>query len=167
MIKHNKFGALCTDLPKAFCVFITQTCNSQTWCIWFQSYCSSQCTVISLKEHKELKETVFTVHVKGILCGVLQGYIFGPHLLNIFLCNLFLITKNNEFGSYTIDNSRYTAGETPENVSRNLEKEAKKYFKSFTERKPIQIYTVSFPTIQNKQKAKLVKKLRAPWNKDW
>ena len=46
----------------------------------------------------------------------------------MFLCDLFLIIKNAEFGSYAIENSPYTAVETPEKVFRKLDKETKKYF---------------------------------------
>ena len=46
------------------------------------------------------------------ISGVPQGSILGPLLSNIFLCDLFLEDKNNDFANYADDTTPYSVGST-------------------------------------------------------
>ena len=60
-----------------------------------------------------------------------QGSILGPLLLNIFLCDLFLIMENINNASYLDDSTRYTTGNSIEEVIQKLENFAKALFQWF------------------------------------
>ena len=49
-------------------------------------------------------------------------------LVNIFLCELFLVVTNIDFASYADDNTPYTTDENAAKVIDQLEKEAKSLF---------------------------------------
>ena len=44
-----------------------------------------------------------------ILFGLLQGFILGPLLFNIFLANLFLVLNKTDFTNYARNNRPYTS----------------------------------------------------------
>ena len=68
-----------------------------------------------------------------ILSGVPQGFILGPLLLNIFLCDLFLIMESIDIASYADDNTPYTTGNSMEDVIKKLENAAKTLFQWFSD----------------------------------
>ena len=70
---------------------------------------------------------------EGIMIGVPQGSILGPLLLNIFLCDLFLITENIDNASYADDSTPYTTGNSIEEIIQKLENAAKTLFQWFSD----------------------------------
>lgn len=63
------------------------------------------------KNSKELTvNVVISIDLGKKLCGVPQGFVFGPLLSNIFLWYLFLIMDNIDIASYADDNAPYTTG---------------------------------------------------------
>ena len=63
-----------------------------------------------------------------IMFGFPQGSILGPLLFSIFLCDLFLITENNDIASYADDNTAYTTGNSIEEVIQILENAVRTFF---------------------------------------
>ena len=53
----------------------------------------------------------------GILFDVPQGFILGPLLFNIFLCDLLLEFENNLFANYADDTTPCTVGENTEVIT--------------------------------------------------
>ena len=68
-----------------------------------------------------------------IMFGVPQGSIIGPLLLNIFLCDLFLIMENVDIASYADDKTPYTTGNSIEEVIQILENAAQPLFQWFSD----------------------------------
>ena len=62
-----------------------------------------------------------------------QGYILGPLLFNIFLCDLFLIMENIDIASYADDNTPHTTENSIEEVIQKLENAAKTLFHWFSD----------------------------------
>ena len=57
----------------------------------------------------------------------------GTILFNIFLSDLFLVTKEAEFTSYVDDNTLYDAGNTIEDLISSLKESSEKLFKWFSD----------------------------------
>ena len=67
-----------------------------------------------------------------ILFGVPQGFMLGPFLFNIFLCDLFFIVNETEFASYTDDNTPFISDKNIDDVIRTLENKSMRLFKWFS-----------------------------------
>ena len=61
------------------------------------------------------------------------GFMLGPLLFNVFLCDLFLIIDNINFASYADDNTPYTTDESATKVIDMLEIVAKSLCKWFSD----------------------------------
>ena len=129
----KSFGALLTDLPKAFnCLshdpLITKL-NAYGFNMsalrFVHSYLKNrmQRTKINL-EYSSWEEIMF---------GLPQGSILGPLLFNIFLFDLFLVMENSDITSYTDDNTPYTTGNSVEAVIQKLENTVQTFFQWFSD----------------------------------
>ena len=70
---------------------------------------------------------------KDLLFGVPQVSILEPLLLNIFLSDLFLLTKDVDITSYPDDNTPYIVGDNMDYVITALQNAAASLFKCFSE----------------------------------
>ena len=68
-----------------------------------------------------------------IMLGAPQRSIVGSLLLNIFLCDLFLIMENIDIASYADDITTHTTGNSIEEVIQNLEDASKTLFQWFSD----------------------------------
>ena len=58
---------------------------------------------------------------EAILSRVPQGFILGPHLFNILMCDMVLILKGTYFTGYTDDNTPFVVRDNIANVIKALE----------------------------------------------
>ena len=106
------FGALLTDLSKAFdCLshdLLTAKVNTYGFSMaalrLVQNYLSNRKQRTKISSWAE------------ILFGVPQGFMLGPLLFNIFLCDLFMMMNNTELASYADDNTSYAVGNNIEEL---------------------------------------------------
>ena len=104
---ERNFGALLTDLPKAFdCLphdLLLANLNAYGFSLLtlrlVQSYLSNR------KQRTKINSEFSSW--EEILFGVPQGSILGPLSFNIFLCDLFFIMNDVEFASYADDNTPF------------------------------------------------------------
>ena len=130
--KGSSFGALLTDLSKAF------DCLSHEHLIAKLHVYGFSLNVLRLV-HSYLtnRKQITKINTKyssweEILFGVPQVSILGPLLFNIFLCDLFFIMNETEFASYADDNTPFASGQSIDNVMRTLENDSVRLFKWFS-----------------------------------
>ena len=131
--KGKSFGALSTDLSKAFDCLSPELLLAKLHAYgfsnvalrWNHNYLtnSKQKTKVNLS-HSLWEEILFVVP---------QGSILGPLLFNIFLCDLFFIMNETDFASYADDNTPYTTVNTIDEVIQSLEHDSVMLFKWFSE----------------------------------
>ena len=120
--KGKYFGALLTDLSKAFDCISHELILAKLHAYGFSlralrlihSYLTNR------KQRTKVNGKYSSWEV--ILFGVPQRSILEPLLLNIFLCDLFLIMKETSFASYADDNAPYVTAENLDEVIKSLEK---------------------------------------------
>ena len=123
----NEYGALLTDLSKAFdCLphdLIVAKLHTYGFSIESLKLINSYLT----ERKQRIKMNDQFSSSLDIVVGVLQGSILGPLLLNIFLCDMFLFCNDIEFASYAEANTPYCIEKTSEEVISQLEKSPKSF----------------------------------------
>ena len=101
----NKYGALLTDLSKAFdCLphdIIVAKLYAYGFLIEPLKLINSQLT----ERKQSIKMNYQFSSWWDIVVSVPQGSLVGPFLFNIFLCDVFLVCNDTEFASYADDNT--------------------------------------------------------------
>ena len=127
----NEYGALLTDLSKAFdCLphdLIVAKLHAYGFSIDSLKLINSYLT--ERKQRVKINDQ-FSSWL-DIVVGVPQGSILGPLLFNIFLCDMFLFCNDIDFASYADNSTPYCIGKTPEEVISQLEKSSKSIFEWF------------------------------------
>ena len=131
--KGSSFGALLTDLSKAFHCLLHELLIAKLHAYGFSL--NALRLVHSYLTNRKLRTKINTKYSSSeeILLGVPQESILGPLLSNIFLCDLFFIMNKTEFASYADDNTPYTSGQNIDNVIRSLENDSVRLFKWFSD----------------------------------
>ena len=131
--KGKSFGALLTDLSKAFDCLSHELIIAKLNAYGFSL--SALNLVLSYLTERKQRTKINQAYSswEEILFGVPQGSILGPILFNIFLSDLFLVVNNVDIASYADDNTIYTSGENIDEVIFSLQESSKKLFKWFTD----------------------------------
>ena len=114
--KGDSFGALLTDLSKAFDCLSHELVTGKIAAYDFSRSALNLIYTYLFDRIQRTKISIFYSSWQDILSSIPQGSILGPLLLNIFLCDLFLMIKYIDFASYTDDNTPYTTDESAEKI---------------------------------------------------
>ena len=124
----KKFGALLTDLSKAFDCLPHELIIAKLNAYGFKLPALK--LIHSYLSHRKQRTKVNLAYSSWdeILFGVPQG----PILFNIFLRDLFLVISNTDFSSYADDNATYDSGNSIDDVISSLQESAEKLFQWFS-----------------------------------
>ena len=104
---NNKaFGVLLTDPSKAFDCLSHDLLTAKLHAYGFDLASLKILQDYLTNRKQKTKVDLFYSSQEKILPGVLQGFILGPLLFNIFMCDLFLILKTTSFTGNADDNTR-------------------------------------------------------------
>ena len=126
--KGNVFGALLTDLWKAFDCLSHELIIAKLNPYGFNLAALKLVRVTCQKDDKELNLINLTVHEKKFSPGYRKDQ-FYP----IFFECLFLVVKDVNFANYAHDNTIYQLGRNVDNVINDLQLSAKKLFRWFSD----------------------------------
>ena len=131
--KGKSFGALLTDLSKAFDCLSHELLFAKRHAYGF-SIAELRLIHSYLKNRRQrTKINMSFSSWEEIVFEVPQGSILGPLLINIFLFDLFFIMKETDFSSYAVDNTPYRTVDTIEEVIKLLERDSTMLFKWFSD----------------------------------
>ena len=130
--KGKSFGALLTDLSKAFDCLPHELLIAKLHAYGFSlsalrlmySYLSNR------KQRTKINESYSSW--EEILYGVPQGSILGPLLFNIFMCDLLLTVNDIDLANHADDNTSFVFGNNPIEVLKCLEDASDKLFEWFS-----------------------------------
>ena len=130
--KRSSFGALLTDLSKAFDCLSHELLIAKLHAYGFSL--NAPRLVHSYLTNRKQRTKINTKYSswEEILFGVPQGSILGPLLFDIFRFDVFFIMNETEFASYTDDNTPYTSSQNVDNVIRTLVNDSVSLFKWFS-----------------------------------
>jgi hypothetical protein len=128
---RNVFGALLTDLSKAFDCISHDLLIAKLKAYKFNNNAIKLVfDYLSCRKHRTKINNSFSSWAE-ILYGVPQGSILGPLLFIIYISDMFLIIENVDFSSYADDNSPFVVGKNFEEVKHMLENISEKLFDWF------------------------------------
>ena len=130
--KENEFGALLTDLSKAFDCIDHKLLIAKLF--WYGTSPSSLNLIFSYLSNRTQRVKLKTSYSDKsfIEYGVPQGSILGPLLFNIDLIDLFFECDDSEIASYADDTTPYSCADGIPSVITQLQSTASKLFSWFT-----------------------------------
>ena len=131
--KGKLFGALLTDLSKAFDCLPHELLLAKLQAYGFSIAALRLIHSYLTNRKQRTKVNLSYSPWEEILCGVPQGSILGPLLLNVFLCDQFFIMNKTDFASYAGDNTPYRTANTIDEVIQSLEHDSMMLFQWFSD----------------------------------
>ena len=108
----NEYGALLTDLSKAFDCFPHDLIVAKLHAYGFSIESLKLINSYLTERKQRVKMNDQFSSWLDIVVGVPQGSILGPLLFNIFLCDMFLFCNDIDFASYADNNTPYCIWKT-------------------------------------------------------
>ena len=129
--KGNEYGALLTDLSKAFDCLPHDLIIAKLQAYGFSLEALKLMNSYLTERKQRVKINDQFSSWLDIEFGVPQGSILGPLLFNIFLCDMFLFCDDVDFASYADDNTPYCTGKNTQEIISQLERSSVSIFKWF------------------------------------
>ena len=124
IIKGKSFGALMTDLSKAFDWIYQEPIITKLHAYGFDKQ-ALELTNSYLSEKKKIENKI------RYSLQFLEGNSFWSPYKNIFLCDLFVHLKDIDFASYADDNTPYTEHDSIDHVISRLEETVNLFLSGF------------------------------------